>query len=119
MEGVQFLLSQPVYINGMKIIPCLLCCLVIVGFMCAAVFCGGFAIIKKKYWLFIPAIISLMVYIIGFAHIREAVGPEFSHNEYVVVIQEGVDCKEFFETYEVIKQENDLITIKERSDDNT
>lgn len=43
----------------------------------------------------------------------------YSHSEYEVVIHKGVDCKEFFETYEVVEQNGDLITIKERTDDNT
>lgn len=43
----------------------------------------------------------------------------YSHSEYEVIIHEGVDCKEFFETYEVIKQEGKFITIKERSNDDT
>jgi membrane protein YdbS with pleckstrin-like domain len=43
----------------------------------------------------------------------------YSHSEYEVVIHEGVDCKEFFETYEVVGQNGDLITIKERTNDDT
>lgn len=42
----------------------------------------------------------------------------YSHSEYEVVVHEGVDCKEFLEKYEVIEQNGDLITIKEREIEN-
>lgn len=111
MEGVQFLLSEPIYEYGMGFGLCLFFSFVLTCLLWGGIWSGGTAIVIKKYWLFIPAICCIATYIIGFTHLREAVAPKFSHNEYQVVVHDGVDFNEFMELYTIKNVEGEIYTI--------
>ena len=120
MDGVQFVLHNPQYIteytwgwswSGLMIL------LLSAIFVKRALSITGVPKEMKNMGAILIAIVGIICSLSLFS--RGISIETYSHSEYEVVIHEGVDCKEFFETYEVIGQNGDLITIKERNNDNT
>lgn len=120
MDGVQFVLHNPQYITeytwgwswgGLTLL------LLTAIFVKTTLKFTGVPKEMKNMGAILIAIVGIICSLSLFS--RGTSIETYSHSEYEVVIHEGVDCKEFFETYEVVKQEGDLITIKERSDDDT
>jgi hypothetical protein len=119
MDGVQFVLHNPQYITeytwGWSWMGFL------TGIL-ALVFIGIFIfLIETGDPAYIACAVFVCVFIFGtlslFSTAKE--NKSYSHSEYVVVIHEDVDCKEFLKKYEVIEQNGDLITVKERNNDDT
>ena len=44
--------------------------------------------------------------------------PVFSHTEYKVIIEDGVEFNEFLSHYEILDQEGEIYTVKEKGDAN-
>lgn len=121
MDGVQFVLHNPQYITeytwGWSWAGLFVSLLSIIGII-GVVLCIKDKDIDGVFFMSLIAAVAFgtMAYLEFSA---STVIETYSHSEYVVVVHEGVDCKEFFENYEVVGQNGDLITIKERSDDDT
>lgn len=118
MDGVQFVLHNPQYITeytwGWSWMGFLTGILALV-FIVILIF-----LIETGDPGYIACAVFVVVFIFGSIHMFSTAkeNESYSHSEYVVVIHEGVDCKEFFEKYEVVEQNGDLITVKEREIEN-
>lgn len=59
--------------------------------------------------------LCLFTTILMFSHGKET--EVYSHDQYGVIIESGVDCKEFFEQYNVVDRIDNMIIIEEREVD--
>lgn len=120
MDGVQFVLHNPQYTVdytwGWSALGIVFGIISLISLLCVII-----GIKDKDYGndFFLAVVIAIFFGGLAFIECSIATPIEtFSHSEYVVVVHEGVDCKEFLEKYEVVEQNGDLITIKEREIEN-
>lgn len=120
MDGVQFVLHNPQYITeytwGWSWGGLFVSLISLLGLLCIVI-----AIKDKEFdgALIVATGIAIIFGYMAYYEFSTCNKIEtYSHSEYEVVVHEGVDCKEFLEKYEVIEQNGDLITIKEREIEN-
>ena len=117
MEGVQFILSNPVY-EGITnpVLYTFVCCVCIIMIIWGSVLIHK-AISKKDYVVAVASLV--MVLLLGALIVTQnGTNPEksFSHNEYQVTIAEDVKLKEFMENYEIVDVKGEIYTIVIKSE---
>lgn len=117
MEGVQFLLSNPVY-NGITnpIAYAILCCVLV-----AAIIWGGIVIhkaIHQKDYISGVGMFIILLILSALIISNNGTNPakSFSHNEYIVTISDDVKLKEFMELYEIVDVDGEIYTIVIKSE---
>lgn len=115
MEGVQFILHNPVYetiytwgwsweafLLSLTTIP-----LIIIGY----------SAFRREHFCsyLVSGLLAIFVMIWSFVEFSSAKEIEsYHHSEYVVIFHEDVDYKEFFEKYEIVSSDGEFYTIVEK-----
>lgn len=117
MEGVQFLLRDPVYITeyswGFSWSG-----LILLGFVMIALICLYDMVKSKDFTSIVPLTILFIVCVFfSFAAFSTATETEvYDHAEYQVVISDDVKLNEFMELYEIVDVKGDIYTIVIKSE---
>jgi uncharacterized membrane protein len=117
MEGVQFLLKDPVYVTeyswGFSWAG-----LILLGFVIITLICF-YDMFKSKDSTGIIPLTILFIVCVFFSYAAFSTGTEtevYSHAEYQVTISEDVKLKEFMENYEIVDVKGEIYTIVIKSE---
>ena len=117
MEGVQFLLKDPVYVTeyswGFSWAG-----LILLGFVIITLICF-YDMFKSKDSTGIIPLTILFIVCAFFSYAAFSTGTEtevYSHSEYQVTISEDVKLKEFMENYEIVDVKGEIYTIVIKSE---
>ena len=73
----------------------------------------------KESWCGIGALVGLIILTCGVTCANMyASSRTFSHTEYKVIVEDGVVFNQFFSHYEILEQEGEIYTVKEKGDIN-
>jgi hypothetical protein len=119
MDGVRILAENTVYdtVYSWGFDP------ILIFFVCALIF-GVYLLIGSIYNedYFIGALSALLCLVVIYSsYVIASTANEaevFSHIEYKVIIEDNVEFKEFIDHYEIIDQEGEIYTVKEKGDMN-
>lgn len=119
MDGVRILAENTVYdtVYSWGFDP------ILIFFVCVLIF-GVYLLIGSIYkeYYFIGVLSALLCFVaIYCSYVTASTANEaevFSHIEYKVIIEDNVEFKEFINHYEIIDQEGEIYTVKEKGDMN-
>ena len=113
MEGVRILAETAVYTYSDTFFV-----IGLLGIIFGLSFLMGFGIIWiefKESWFGIGVLIGLIMLTCGVTCANRYVSSRtFSHMEYKVIVEDGVEFNEFLSYYEILEQDGEIYTVKER-----
>ena len=117
MEGVRILAENAVYetVYSFGFHPMLI-------FVAIFLVAGIWMLITSIYYtelylLFMSMLVCSTILVCGWAIASEGKSEEvFSHIEYKVIIEDGVELNEFLNHYEILDQDGEIYTVKEKGE---
>jgi hypothetical protein len=117
MEGVRILAENAVYdtVYSFGFDPILIFCVCVLIF---GVYLLIGSICNEDYFIgILSALLCLVAIYSSYVIASTANGTEvFSHIEYKVIIEDNVEFKEFINYYEILDQEGEIYTVKEKGE---
>lgn len=117
MEGVRILAETAIYAYS-ELFGIVGSVFIVFGIaiMCASAIDWG---ISGGGWHVFAILVGLMILAIGVTcQHKYTESKAFSHTEYKVIIEDGVEFNEFLAHYEILDQEGEIYTVKEKGDIN-